>query len=190
MNAMTAITGKTILASESEIIAKAKNVKLLLLDVDGVLSDGKIYFSNDGEEIKSFNTLDGHGIKMLRKSGVEVGIITGRQSAIVEKRARDLGVHLLIQGREDKFQALQEMLNDFPCELDNIAFLGDDYPDLTVMTRVGLSLSVANAHREVSQRSHWQTAIKGGEGAVREACDLIMQAQDSYQAALEPYIGE
>ncbi len=187
---MNTMIGSPVLASESEVIAKAKAIKLLLLDVDGVLSDGKIYFTNNGEEIKSFNTLDGHGIKMLRKSGVEVGIITGRQSAIVEKRAHDLGVHLLIQGREDKFHALQEMLSDFPCELSNIAFLGDDYPDLTVMTRVGLSLSVANAHREVAQRSHWQTSIKGGEGAVREACDMIMLAQGSYQAALEPYLGE
>ncbi len=187
---MNTTIGTPISVSENEVIAKAKNIKLLLLDVDGVLSDGKIYFTNNGEEIKSFNTLDGHGIKMLRKSGVEVGIITGRQSTIVEKRAHDLGVHLLIQGREDKFQALQEMLNDFPCKLDNIAFLGDDYPDLTVMTRVGLSLSVANAHREVSQRSHWQTSVKGGEGAVREACDMIMQAQGSYQAALEPYLSE
>tara|TARA_R110000868_G_scaffold63733_1_gene192070 strand:- start:85 stop:639 length:555 start_codon:yes stop_codon:yes gene_type:complete len=169
---------------------KAQAVKLLLLDVDGVLSDGKISFTNSGEEIKSFNTLDGHGIKMLRASGVEVGIITGRQSQIVEKRAKDLGIHLLIQGREDKYSAMTELLETFPCALENIAFLGDDYPDLSVMTKVGLSMSVANAHTEVSARSHWQSQARGGEGAVREACDFIMRAQNTYNAALEPYLGE
>ncbi len=169
---------------------KAKHIKLLLLDVDGVMSDGKISFTNTGEEIKSFNTLDGHGIKMLRSTGVEVGIITGRQSLIVEKRATDLGIHLLIQGREDKYTAMQELLVQYPCPLENIAFLGDDYPDLTVMTRVGLSLSVANAHHEVVKRSHWQSQRKGGEGAVREACDFLMQAQGTYESSLEPYISE
>ncbi len=169
---------------------KAQAIKLLLLDVDGVLSDGKISFTNSGEEIKSFNTLDGHGIKMLRASGVEVGIITGRQSRIVEKRASDLGIHLLIQGREDKYTAMTELLQHFPCDLAHIAFLGDDYPDLSVMTKVGLSMSVANAHPEVAARSHWQSQARGGEGAVREACDFIMREQNTYNAALERYIGE
>lgn len=180
--------GNPISITEEELVEKARSVKLLLLDVDGVLSDGKLYFSNTGEEIKCFNTLDGHGIKMLRKSGVEVGIITGRQSAIVEKRAKDLGIHLLIQGREDKFTALEEMLENFPCELNDIAFLGDDYPDLSVMCKIGLSLSVVNAHPEVASRSVWQSSLIGGNGAVRQACDLIMQAQGTYQTALAPYI--
>lgn len=180
--------GNIVSTTEEQVQAKARAVKLLLLDVDGVLSDGKLYFSNTGEEIKSFNTLDGHGIKMLRNSGVEVGIITGRESAIVEKRAKNLGIHLLIQGREDKFQALQEMLGSHPCELQNIAFLGDDYPDLSVMCKVGLSMSVANAHAEVASRSYWKSTLNGGNGAVRQACDFIMQAQGTYQAALEPYL--
>lgn len=181
---------KTIEITLNALQYKTKQVKLLLLDVDGVMSDGKISFTNTGEEIKSFNTLDGHGIKMLRQSGVEVGIITGRQSQIVEKRAQDLGIHLLIQGREDKYTAMQELLEQHPCPLENIAFLGDDYPDLTVMTRVGLSLSVANAHPEVIKRSHWQTQRRGGEGAVRETCDFIMQAQNTYESALEKYLSE
>ncbi len=180
--------GKPVSITEEKLVEKARTVKLLLLDVDGVLSDGKLYFSNTGEEIKCFNTLDGHGIKMLRKSGVEVGIITGRQSAIVEKRAKDLGIQLLIQGREDKFTALEEMLVNFPCELNDIAFLGDDYPDLSVMCKIGLSLSVANAHPEVASRSVWQSTLTGGNGAVRQACDFIMQAQGTYQAALAPYL--
>ncbi len=176
--------------SKTEFERLARGIKLLLLDVDGVMTDGKLYFSNSGEEMKCFNTLDGHGIKMLRKSGVEVGIITGRTSNLVAKRARDLGVHLLMQGREDKHKALEEMLATHPCELANIAFLGDDYPDLGVMSKVGLSVSVANAHPEIIARSHWQTQRRGGDGAVRELCDLIMQAQGSYHSGLEAHIGE
>lgn len=169
---------------------KAKDIRLLVLDVDGVMTDGKLYFSNSGEEIKSFNTLDGHGIKMLRNSGVEVGIITGRTSDLVAKRAKDLGIHLLIQGREDKFTALTEMRETFPCELHEIAFLGDDYPDLTVMVKIGLPLAVANAHSEVSDRAVAWTTRNGGSGAVREVCDFIMRAQGTYEPALRKYIGE
>lgn len=175
---------------DSEIMARASKIKLLLLDVDGVMSDGKIYFSSTGSEIKSFNTLDGHGIKMLRRSGVEVGIITGRTSEIVASRAKDLGIHLLKQGREDKFDALRELQEDFPCAYEDIAYVGDDYPDLTVMIRAGLSISVANAHPEVAKRSHWQTTKKGGDGAVREVCDMIMLAQGTFDSALEVYLSD
>lgn len=172
----------------AEFIAKVKHIRLLLLDVDGVLTDGRLYFSEDGQESKAFNTLDGHGIKMLTKSGVEVGIITGRQSELVARRARDLGVKLLIQGREDKFTALRELLQEFPCDMYEIAFMGDDYPDLTVMTRVGLALSVPNAAVPVRERAHWQSHARGGEGAVREACDMIMRAQGNFEHALAPYL--
>lgn len=178
------ITPKSATVAEQ----KAAEVKLLLLDVDGVLTDGRLFFSNEGVEMKAFNTLDGHGIKMLRRSGVEVGIITGRKSALVEKRAKDLGIHLLIQGREDKFTALQEMLEGFPCELEQIAFLGDDYPDLSVMTKVLLSCSVANAHPELLKRSDWTSQRRGGEGAVRELCDFIMKSQNTYDSALQVYL--
>ena len=171
-----------------EFTEKLKNIRLLLLDVDGVLTDGKLYFSEDGQEAKSFNTLDGHGIKMLKKSGVEVGIITGRTSQLVARRAKDLGINLLIQGREDKFVALQEILTEFPCELQQIAFMGDDYPDLAVMTQVGLAFTVPNAVMPVLQRAHWQSQRQGGEGAVREACDIIMQAQNTFETALAPYL--
>ncbi|WP_075187261.1 KdsC family phosphatase [Teredinibacter haidensis] len=174
--------------SLEQIDEKARAIKLLLLDVDGVLTDGKLYFSGDGYEMKAFHTLDGHGMKMLRNSGVEVGIITGRNSPIVARRASDLGLKLLKQGREDKFVALQELLEEYPCELENIAFMGDDYPDLTVMCKVGLALTVANAHHEVVENAHWQSSVNGGEGAVREACDLIMKAQGTYKAALDKYL--
>lgn len=175
--------------SLDEIDAKARNIKLLLLDVDGVLTDGKLYFSAEGYEMKAFHTLDGHGIKMLRRSGVEVGIITGRKNPLVERRASDLGIRLLKQGREDKYTALQELLEEFPCALEQIAFMGDDYPDLSVMCHVGLALTVKNAHHAVAEQAHWQSTVNGGEGAVREACDLIMQAQGTFQSALEQYLG-
>ncbi len=171
-----------------EIEVRAKKIKLLLLDVDGVLTDGRLYFSNQGDEFKAFSTLDGHGLKMLQKSGVKVGIITGRTSNLVAKRASDLGIKILIQGREDKWDALQEILQEHPTSLDEIAFMGDDWPDLTVMCCVGLALAPANAHFSVSERAHWLSKARGGEGAVREACDLIMTAQNTFDTILKPYL--
>ena len=172
----------------NELQTRAARIKLLLLDVDGVLTDGRLYFGNNGEEFKSFSTLDGQGIKTLQKTGVKVGIITGRTSNLVARRAADLGIEILIQGREDKWDALQEILQQHPFTLDEIAFMGDDWPDLTVMTRVGLAFTVANAHFSVSERAHWQSKERGGEGAVRSACDLLMQAQGTFAAALSHYL--
>ncbi len=176
------------LLAAHELQARASCIKLLLLDVDGVLTDGRLYFSNQGDELKTFSTLDGHGIKMLQKSGVKVGIITGRTSNLVAKRASDLGINILIQGREDKWDALQEILHEHPVALDEIAFMGDDWPDLTVMCRVGLALTPANGHTSVVERSHWQSQARGGEGAVREACDMLMKAQNTFDAILKPYL--
>lgn len=171
-----------------DVQARARRVNLLMLDVDGVLTDGKLYFGNSGEEFKSFSTLDGHGIKLLQKSGVKVGIISGRKSDLVTRRSRDLGIEILIQGREDKWTALQEVLVHENIAHENIAFMGDDWPDLTVMCRVGFALTVTNAHISVIERAHWQSRFRGGEGAVREACDLIMQAQGTFDAALAHYL--
>lgn len=171
-----------------EYIRKARKIRLLVLDVDGVLTDGKLYFSSDGTESKAFNTLDGHGIKLLRKSGVEVAIITGRTSELVARRASDLGITQLVQGREDKLAALLELLKVNAIDLDAIAFMGDDYPDLTVMRRVGLALTVAGALPIMTENADWQSRQRGGEGAVREACDMIMQAQGTYQRALADYL--
>lgn len=179
--------------SVDELTLRASKIRWLLLDVDGVLTDGRLYFGNQGEEYKSFNTLDGQGIKALQKTGVNVGIITGRTSNLVAKRAADLGINLLIQGREDKWHALQELLaqaaiREAAPELHEIAFMGDDWPDLTVMTRVGLALCVANAHESVVEHANWQSKRRGGEGAVREACDLIMRAQGSFDSSLAQYL--
>lgn len=172
----------------AELRERAAQIKLLLLDVDGVLTDGRLFFNNSGDEFKAFNTLDGQGIKALQKTGVKVGIITGRTSDLVARRARDLGINILVQGREDKWEALQEILREHSYALHEIAFMGDDWPDLTVMTRIGLALTVANAHFSVVERAHWQSRERGGEGAVRAACDLLMQAQNTYDKALGAYL--
>lgn len=175
---------------EEKIQRKLAQVRYLVLDVDGVLTDGKLYFDNHGNELKTFHTLDGHGIKMLQKSGVGVAIITGRRSSVVEKRAHDLGITRLIQGREDKYMAFQELFAEENVDLENVAYVGDDYPDLQLMTRVGCPIAVPNAAPPVLERALWVTGKQGGEGAVREVCDRIMQAQGSFDAALAPYLAQ
>lgn len=166
-------------------LSAARGIKLLLLDVDGVLTDGRLLFSNSGEEIKAFSTLDGHGIKTLIKSGIQVGIITGRTSKLVERRAHDLGIEILVQGREDKLIALDEILADSNVEKAAICYVGDDFPDLAVMRAVGLSASVPNGHPDVKSAASLITERRGGEGAVREVADYLLQAQGLYQALLD-----
>ncbi len=173
---------------DTTVINRARNIRLLILDVDGVLTDGGLYFTNTGDELKAFNSLDGHGIKMLQKSGVAVAIITGRTSHIVEKRAKALGIKHLIQGREDKLTALEELRSILPIEYGHIAHIGDDYPDLPLIRRVGLGMSVANGHWAVKEHTHWESQFSGGHGAVREACDLIMLAQGTFEQALNEYL--
>lgn len=170
------------------LVQKARQIRLLALDVDGVLTDGRLYMGANGEELKAFNTLDGHGIKLLQQSGVKVGIITGRTSPLVARRAAELGIELLLQDRLDKLTALNEMLQEAQLDLTQVAFMGDDVPDLAPMCRVGLALTVPNAHPVVRQRAHWQSTRKGGEGAVREACDWLMQAQETFDAMIARYL--
>lgn len=162
------------------INTRAAGIRLLLLDVDGVLTDGRLYITAEGEAMKAFNTLDGHGIKMLQRSGVRVGIITGRKSAPLQARAKELGIKLLVQGREDKLSALKEILEEHPMPMEEIAFVGDDLPDLDVMVQVGLSISVPAGHEDVRKRAHYITHAPGGAGAVREVCDMLLKAQGNY----------
>ncbi|MDO3388348.1 HAD hydrolase family protein [Gilvimarinus sp. SDUM040013] len=172
-----------------QTLALAKRIKLLILDVDGILSDGKLYYDNHGNEMKSFCTQDGQGIKTLQKhSDVRVAIITGRKSEIVARRAKELGIELVIQGREDKWQALQEVFDQLHLKPEEIAHMGDDWPDLSIMTRVGLALTVPNAHASVAEYAHWISHRSGGDGAVREACDLILQAQGHYTNAMAQHL--
>lgn len=165
---------------ETQAIESAKKIKLLLLDVDGILTDGKLYFSNSGEEIKAFHSLDGHGIKMLMNIGIPVGIITGRVSNIVSKRAADLGIDTLYQGREDKIDVLGEIITKTGIAADSIAYAGDDLPDLPVLQAVGLSFSVPGGHPEVINAVDVVTSRSGGEGAVREITDFILSSQANH----------
>jgi len=155
----------------------AKKIRILVLDVDGVLTDGKLYYNSNGEEMKAFNSLDGHGIKMMKQAGLEVGIITGRKSSIVARRAKELGITLLYQGREDKVNAINELMQATACQADQIAYAGDDLPDLAVLKMVGLGFSVINAHPAVRSAAKAEPDKPGGSGAVREICDFILHRQ-------------
>ncbi len=171
-----------------DLVRHARNVRLLVLDVDGVLTDGKLYFLADGSEAKAFSTLDGQGIKMLMNSGVDTAIITGRTSSIVERRAANLGIKHLIQGREDKRIALDELLTTLQLSYDQVAYLGDDLPDLSAIRCVALGVAVANANAFVRQHAKAVTSLRGGEGAARELCEFIMAAQNTLQTAQSAYL--
>lgn len=163
-------------------------IRLIAFDVDGILTDGGLYLADSGEEFKRFNSLDGHGMKMLRASGVELAIITGRTSRCVELRAKNLGIARLYQGVEDKWGAMQALLAELNLTADAAAYMGDDVVDLPVMRRVGLCISVPNAPQVVRDHAHYLTQREAGYGAVRETCELIMSAQGTLDAQLAPYL--
>lgn len=171
-----------------DLVQRARGVRLLVLDVDGVLTDGKLYFLADGSEAKAFSTLDGQGIKMLMHSGIQVAIITGRTSTIVERRAANLGIEHVVQGREDKRVALDELLSTLQLSYQQVAYLGDDLPDLAPIRCVALGVAVANANSFVRQHAQAVTSSRGGEGAAREFCEFIMAAQGSLSAAQNAYL--
>src|SRR5574340_447640 len=156
---------------------RAKKIKLIIFDVDGVMTDGSLYLNDDGQELKAFNSLDGHGMKMLRLSGVELAIITGRTSQLVEYRAVNLGITHLYQGAEDKLNAFAELLKATGLDPTECAYMGDDVVDLPVLRRCGLAICVPAAAALVKQHANYVTELPGGRGAVREVCELIMQAQ-------------
>ncbi len=171
----------------NQVIESAKNIRLLLLDVDGVLTDGRLYYGNSGEEIKAFNIQDGLGIKLLQQGNIQVGIITGRVSALLQRRADELGINPVVQGREDKLTALNELLESMDIGMDEIAFMGDDLPDLPVIRRVGLGITPANGSSTVAQQAQWKTTRSGGDGAVREVAEMILSAQGKLDAILAAY---
>jgi len=170
-----------------EIEARARAVRMIVFDVDGVLTDGSLFYDNQGQEYKAFNSRDGHGIKMLRASGVEAGIITGRTSQIVLHRARNLGIAHIYQGADDKLAALQSLLQETGWTPQQIAYMGDDVVDLPVINRCGLAITVPDAPDEVKARSHLITLAGAGRGAAREACELIMRAQGTWAAQIALY---
>jgi 3-deoxy-D-manno-octulosonate 8-phosphate phosphatase (KDO 8-P phosphatase) len=163
-------------------------IKLVAFDVDGILTDGGLYLTDAGEEFKRFNSLDGHGLKMLKASGVELAIITGRTSRCVELRTKNLGITHLYQGVENKWEAMQTLLAKLNLAAEAAAYMGDDVVDLPVMRRVGLSITVPNSPQLVRDHAHYLTQREGGHGAVRETCELIMSAQGTLDQQLAPYL--
>ncbi len=158
-------------------IEKAKSIKLLICDIDGVFSDGSVILGNSGEEMKAFNTKDGFGIKALMACGVEVAVITGRKSTLLENRMKGLGVQHIYQGMEDKIVGYQELLNNLNLTHQQVAYIGDDVPDVPVMKLVNLAVSVNDGHPYVKSIADFVTATNGGRGAVRELTDFIIMAQ-------------
>ena len=167
----------------AEVMARAAKIRLLICDVDGVMSDGVIYMGNSGEELKAFNVRDGYGVRCLLTSGIEVAIITGRKAKLLEDRCTTLGITHLYQGQSDKLLAWRELLDKLSLSADEVAYIGDDLIDWPVMAQVGLSVAVADAHPILLPRAHYVTRIAGGRGAVRELCDLILIAQNKFEDA-------
>ena len=166
---------------------KIKQIKLLILDVDGVLTDGKILYNDRGEEIKAFDVRDGHGLKLLMRSGTEVALITGRESKVVLHRARDLGIKLVYQNVTNKIEVYEEILREKKLEDKNVGFIGDDLVDIPVLRRVGFSATVRDAISEVKEIVDYVTSRKGGDGAVREICELLLKIQNKWNEVTKRY---
>lgn len=163
---------------DARLLNIAKQIRVLVCDVDGVLSDGRIYLGNQGEELKTFHTKDGFGLKAIRELGIEVGIITGRSSRIVSDRMTALGIQHVYQGQGDKLPAFQDLLDNLGLEASQAAYIGDDVIDIPVMQACALGVAVADAHPLTRRAATYITHIKGGDGAVREVCDLLLQAHE------------
>jgi len=169
------------------VVARAAGIRLLALDVDGVLTDGTVLTGAEGETVKAFNIHDGKGIAMLRGAGLQVAVITARRSPAVSRRAEELGIDPVRQGVPDKAVALQAIAAELALALDACAWVGDDLVDLAAASRAGLSVAVADAHPRLARHSHWQTRRPGGRGAVREVCELILAARGELQAVFDAH---
>jgi 3-deoxy-D-manno-octulosonate 8-phosphate phosphatase (KDO 8-P phosphatase) len=170
-----------------EVLARASAVKFVIFDVDGVLTDGGLYLGDDGQEYKVFHSRDGHGMKMLQHTGIRIGIISGRTSQAVNHRMESLGITDVYQGQKIKLPAYQHLLEKRELQPHEIAYVGDDVVDLAIMQRVGLAVTVQDAHPLVKQYAHWITPHSGGRGAARDVCELIMEAQGTLEAQLEKH---
>lgn len=167
----------------------AARVKLMIFDIDGVFTDGSVHYAENGELFKSFNILDGYGLKLLAQVDICSAIITSRQSSMVDKRATDLGIRYVYQGVTDKLSAFAQLLTDAQVRAEDCGYMGDDWPDLSVMNQVTFMVAPAQAHHEILMRSHYVTQACGGHGAVREVCDLLLKAQMRYDELLEKQMG-
>jgi 3-deoxy-D-manno-octulosonate 8-phosphate phosphatase (KDO 8-P phosphatase) len=172
----------------ARVLELAARVKLVLFDVDGVLTDARLILGDDGQEYKAFNSKDGHGIKMLQRNGVAAGIITGRLSRVVEHRVRDLEIRHVHQGCKEKLPVYRRLLAELGLAPAQTAFVGDDVVDLPIMLEAGLAIAVQDAHPLVKRHAHWITPSAGGHGAGREVCEMILHAQGSYGAEMGRYL--
>lgn len=170
-------------------VERAKKIRMLVLDVDGVLTDGSINISNQGECFKKFNVKDGLGIKLLQKAGISIGIITGRTSHIVRARAQELGITVLYQGQRNKIPAWNDLLQKHALQEENIAYMGDDLPDYPLLQRAGLATTPANGISALDAMIHWRSHYNGGDGAVRELAEFILKAQNLWKPLLSELYG-
>ena len=173
----------------AEVLARAARVRLAVFDVDGVLTDGSLLVGAGGEELKRFHVHDGLGLKLLLDHGIEVAIITARESRAVAARGRELGMRHVFQGQRDKLACLRALCRDLGLELDQVAYAGDDLPDLAALRSVGLAVAVANAHHWTRGHAHWRTSLPGGAGAARELCDLLLEAQGQVPGIVAQHSG-
>jgi 3-deoxy-D-manno-octulosonate 8-phosphate phosphatase (KDO 8-P phosphatase) len=173
-----------------DLLEKAKKIELVIFDVDGVMTDGSLIFGDDGQEYKAFNSQDGHGLRMLHESNIKAAVITGRTSNVVEHRMKNLGIDLIYQGYRDKTPAFEELKNQVGITSEQMAFVGDDVVDLPVMIQVGLAIAVQDAHPYVKQHAHWTTPRAGGHGAVRDVCELLLEARGELSTKLESYLNK
>ena len=172
-----------------DILDKAAKIKLLVFDVDGVLTDGSLIMGDDGQEYKAFFSKDGLGMKMLQHTGVKIAVITARTSDVVIHRMKNLGIKHIYQGQLEKLPAFKKILTELDLSPEQVAYVGDDVIDLPVLQQAGLAITVADAHPLVKQYAHWQTPQCGGRGAARDVCELIMQAQGTLEEQFQKYIG-
>lgn len=171
----------------AELTRRARGIRLALFDMDGVFTDGGLYYTDQMMELRVFNVHDGLGVKLLRRAGIEVGLISSRESELVRHRMRELGVEHIYQNQADKLVAYEELLSATGVDARSCLYAGDDLPDLPVMQRVGLAIAVANARPEVNALAHWRTKAKGGSGAVREVCELVLKAQNRFNELVENF---
>jgi 3-deoxy-D-manno-octulosonate 8-phosphate phosphatase (KDO 8-P phosphatase) len=167
---------------------RASRIKLLLMDCDGVLTDGRLWLTDDGDEQKSFNTHDGLGLSLLHRAGIKSGIITGRSSRAVARRAQELGIEFVCQGNPDKIAAFEQLLTEAGVDENEVAFVGDDLPDIPIMNRAELAVAVADAVEETRAVAHYITRAKGGRGAVREVIEIILKSQGRWHDLVEDYL--
>lgn len=172
----------------SPVEERAKRIKVIVFDVDGVMTDGSLMIGDDGQEYKSFHSLDGLGMKLLKASGVEMAIITGRTSNVVTKRAESTGIAHFYQGVDDKLEAFEDLVKKMKVSPEECAFMGDDVVDLPPMRRSGLAIAVPTATPLVKQYAHYTTANQAGRGAVREVCELLMKAQGTFEAQMAQFL--